>query len=334
MITIYDIAEKCKVSPSTVSKALNGKNDVSENTKEEIVRIAHEMGYVSNQIAKNLITKRTYNIGVLLKDEMFEGYKLGFTHVFFAEILNGFKWNLENRGYDISFISNKNAVYGYNYLQNCRAKRFDGIFILCADFCEAEVQELMDYSNPVVAFDHFDARVSTITSDNEEIYYQMAKHVVSAGYKTLVFCNGGDTDCSVLRRKGVERAAAECGIKDLFFRDVQYYSDEEGYAFTKSFLKEKFERPCIFYPDDYSALGGIKAAQESGVRFPDECGLVGCDGTRILQKFSPRLTTVRQNSYEIGREAALTLIDRVNGAEKGDSPIVIPAELVFGDTCL
>lgn len=74
MITIYDIAKKSGFAPSTVSKALNNKNDVSDSAKRAILKIAHDMGYVSNQIAKNLITNRTYNIGVLLKDEMFEGY--------------------------------------------------------------------------------------------------------------------------------------------------------------------------------------------------------------------------------------------------------------------
>lgn len=334
MITIYDIAKKSGFAPSTVSKALNNKNDVSDSAKRAILKIAHDMGYVSNQIAKNLITNRTYNIGVLLKDEMFEGYKLGFTHVFFAEILNSFKWNLENNGYDISFISNKNSVFGCNYLQNCRAKRLDGLFILCADFAAEDVQELMDFSNPVVVFDHFDERASTIASNNEYIYFEMARHVLKAGYKTIVFCVGGDTDCSKQRKRGVERAAEKFGAKEVIIRDLQYYSYDDSYSFTKSIISENFERPCVFYPDDYSALGGVIAVLESSLRCPEDFGIVGCDGSRVLQKFTPRLTTVRQDSYEIGKAAALTLIERINDPKTKKGITVIPAELLIGETCL
>ena len=101
MVSIKDIAQYCGVSVATVSKALNGQQDVGEATRERVLAAAREMGYTANVMARALKTNRTYNIGILFTDLR----KSGFMHEYFASALNSFREEAESSGYDITFIS-------------------------------------------------------------------------------------------------------------------------------------------------------------------------------------------------------------------------------------
>lgn len=333
MITIYDIAKECGLSPSTVSKALNDRFDVSFKVKNKVIKTAREMGYVSNQVAKNLITKRTHNIGVLMWSELCDGYELGFTHVFFAEILNVFRRTMEENGYDISFLSNKNAAFGCSYWNYYQSKRLDGLFVICGSIVPEDLKNFIDSHCPIVAFEHSNERITTINIDNEKIYYETGKYLVSAGYKTLIYCIGGKNLSAQERKKGLERVASEHPEISLLFRSIKYYSYYESLETTKEILSCGYEKPCILYPDDYSAMGGVRAAWECGMNCPQQVGIVGCDGTRILQKFFPRLSTIRQDSEEIGKVAAESLISQID-SKRTPRKIILTAQFMKGETCL
>ena len=101
MVSMKDIAQKCGVSVATVSKSLNGHQDISEATRNRVFVAAKEMGYTANSAARALKTNRTYNIGVLFIDLQ----NHGFMHEYFAATLNSFRIELEQWGYDIAFIN-------------------------------------------------------------------------------------------------------------------------------------------------------------------------------------------------------------------------------------
>ena len=101
MVSLKDISVRCGVSVATVSKALNGHKDVSEATRERLMKAAKEMGYFPNSQARALKTNRTYNLGVMYLDEAGSGL----THEFFAKVLDSFKTTAEAAGYDITFIN-------------------------------------------------------------------------------------------------------------------------------------------------------------------------------------------------------------------------------------
>ena len=101
MVSLKDISARCGVSVATVSKALNDHKDVSAATKQKLLQVAKEMGYFPNSQARALKTNRTYNLGVMFLDAA----ESGLTHEFFAKILNSFKTEAENSGYDITFIN-------------------------------------------------------------------------------------------------------------------------------------------------------------------------------------------------------------------------------------
>ena len=124
MTSMKDISALCGVSIATVSKALNDQSDIGEETKARIRQVAKELGYFPNSSARALKTKRTYNLGVLFVDEA----QSGLTHDYFSYVLNSFKQVVEERGYDITFISaGKDEENRMSYLERCRYRGFDGV---------------------------------------------------------------------------------------------------------------------------------------------------------------------------------------------------------------
>ena len=114
MVSLKDVAKRCGVSTATVSKALNGHSDIGEKTRIRIKEAAQEMGYFPNAAARALKTNRSYNLGVLFKEEAGRGL----THEYFSGILNGFKEKAEELGYDITFINNEHVNHKMSYLEH------------------------------------------------------------------------------------------------------------------------------------------------------------------------------------------------------------------------
>ncbi|HKL99008.1 MAG TPA: LacI family DNA-binding transcriptional regulator, partial [Mobilitalea sp.] len=125
MVSIKDISFKCGVSVATVSKALNNHSDIAETTKQNIRKMAKEMGYFPNSSARALKTNRTYNLGVLFVDEA----QSGLTHEYFANVLDSFKVEAEKNGYDITFINKNMRQKSMSYYEHSKYRGVDGVVI-------------------------------------------------------------------------------------------------------------------------------------------------------------------------------------------------------------
>ena len=130
MVSMKDIAKQCNVSVASVSKALNGYSDISEETRQLILKTASEMGYLPNSSARALKTRRSYNLGVLFVDEAMSGL----THDYFNHVLESFKRTAESRGYDITFTSGNLSGQHLSYYEHCRYRGVDGVVIAWYQF--------------------------------------------------------------------------------------------------------------------------------------------------------------------------------------------------------
>ena len=144
MISLKTIAEECGVSVATVSKALNDQKDISDVTKRRIREIAEKLGYFPNAAARSLKTKQSYNIGVLFEEEVGSGL----THEYFSGVLNSFKVQAEKLGYDITFINTSLENRKMSYYEHCMYRNFAGVAIVCANFDDSEVIDLMNSKLP------------------------------------------------------------------------------------------------------------------------------------------------------------------------------------------
>ena len=309
MVSIKDIAQFCGVSVATVSKALNGHQDIGETTRERVLAAAREMGYTANFMARALKTNRTYNIGILFTDLQ----KSGFMHEYFASALNSFREEAESSGYDITFISCDVGRTSTSYLQHARYRRVEGMAVFCADFLDPLVRELVYSDIPVITLDHAYEGHMAVLSDNSHGIGELVRYVYGKGHRRIAYIHGNPTAVTEQRLKGFYSTCEELGLEipDNYVGSCEYHEPMSCFEATKKILALPQRPSCIFFPDDYAYLGGISAINEAGLRIPEDISAVGYDGIHLARVVTPRLTTWRQNTEELGRTAAARLIETI-----------------------
>lgn len=331
MVSMRNIAERCGVSVATVSKALNGQTDISQETRQRICDMARELGYMTNSAARALKTNRTYNLGVLFVDEQ----QSGLAHEYFSAVLESFKVASEEQGYDITFINHNVGGKTTSYLQHCLYRGVDGVVIACVDFHDQQVVELVDSGLPVVTIDHVFNNRMAVLSDNVTGIDQLVRHVYSKGHRRIAFIHGEATAVTENRLTSFYRVCDELGLKidEACIRPSNYHDSESCRAITRELL-ELPERPtCILFPDDISYLGGLNAILDAGLRIPQDISVTGYDGIKLSQVLTPRLTTYHQDTETLGREAARLLI-RLIEKPKTTLPqqVLVPGWLMEGQS--
>lgn len=329
MVSMKDIAAACGVSVATVSKALNNHSDIGEETKQHIKEVARDMGYSPNSLARALKTNRTYNIGVLFVDEA----QSGLTHDYFSQVLDSFKRTVEEKGYDITFI-NKGRNH-MTYLEHCRYRNFDGVMIACVDFFDPQVVELVRSNLPLVTIDHmFNNRIS-VMSDNVGGMQQLLEHVYAKGHRKIAYIHGADSAVTRERLASFYHTAEKLGfeVPDEYIKEAPYRDSWGTGERTKELLALKNPPTCILYPDDFACLGGLNAIAELGLRVPEDISVVGYDGIRISRHLSPKLTTLKQDTRNIGGKAGEKLISLIEHPKSTIiEQIVIKGEVYEGGT--
>ena len=330
-VTIKDVAAKCGLSISTVSKAFNNYADISGETRELVHRAAKEIGYYPNAIARTLKTNRSNNLGVLFQEER----GTGLTHFFFASVLDAFKTESEKHGYDITFINHNIGWNGMTYLEHCRYRNVDGVVVVCANFYAPEVVALISSTIPVVTIDHTFANRSSVLSENVEGMKTLVEYAVSQGHTRIAYVHGERASVTENRITGYYRGLAAHGIaaNPEYLVESVYDSPEAGAAAVKKLMALSVPPTCILMQDDHAALGGLDAAKELGLRVPEDISIAGFDESRIAALTRPRLTTIAQDTDRLGRQAALFLIDRIeNPRTAGSETAMVPTRLVEGES--
>lgn len=330
MASLKDISKICGVSVATVSKALNNHHDIGESTKEKIKRVANELGYSPNVSARALKTNRTYNIGVLFADESGSGL----THDYFSGMLDSFKRTAEKNGYDITFINScRERPNKMSYLNHCRYRGFDGVVLACIDFNDPEVLELVQSDIPVITIDYLFNNRMAVASDNINGMRELIEYVYEMGHRKIAYIHGAMSAVTRSRLSSFYRTVEELGldIPDQYIREAAYRDTVKTYEVTNELLDLADRPTCIIYPDDFASIGGINAIRERGLSIPEDISVAGYDGIRVARHLEPKLTTVGQDTEQVGSVAAEQLINLI---EKPKSTIVeqvvVPVAIVEG----
>ena len=329
MVSMKDIALRCGVSVATVSKALNGQPDISEETRRRIEEVAKEMGYMTNASARALKTNRTYHLGVLFVDER----RSGLAHEYFSTMLESFKVEAESHGYDITFINHNVGGKRGSYLQHCRYRGVDGVVVACVDFHDPQVRELVDSGIPLVTIDHVFNNRLAVVSDNVIGLEELVRYIHHNGHRKIAFLHGEATTVTRNRLTGFYRACEALGLEipEEYIRECVYHDPDRCAQATRELL-ELPERPtCIIFPDDFSYIGGMNVLSEMGLRIPEDISAAGYDGIHLAKVLN--LTTYSQNAEELGRTAAERLIALIEHPKTTlTDRIMIPGKLLKGKT--
>jgi LacI family transcriptional regulator len=311
MANIKDIAAKCGLSVSTISKALNGYTDISRETKQKVLKAAEECGYLPNSMARALKTNRTYNIGVLFADEAHSGLK----QEYFAAVLDAFKVEAEKNSYDITFISHNMdmSARSITYLEHCKYRNFDGVCIACVDFQNPEVLELINSPIPVVTIDHVFNGHTSINSANVAGMNELVRYIYSMGHRKIAYVHGKKSTVTEQRLTSFCHTMKElgCPLPPEYLVLSAYHDIASTKAAVKKLLALPNRPTCIIMPDDYAALGGIEAIEAAGLRIPEDISIAGYDGIPLSQMLRPKLTTIQQDTERMGTEAAKRLIEQI-----------------------
>ena len=311
MVTMKEVASACNVSIATVSKALKGYSDISDKTKALVEAKAAELGYFPNYAAIALKTNKTKNIGILYMDDA----HIGFTHEYFAKVLQSFKVYAESKGYDITFVNNNSSIHGRSmtYTEHCRYRNFDGVAIVCINFNEPEVLELVKSEIPVVTVDHIFNNTMAVVSDNVNGVKDLLEYVYKKGHRRIAFIHGSDSSVTSDRIRSFYNTAATLGIEvsDNSVFECAYRDTKKAGELTAMLLDSPKPPTCIFYPDDFTAIGGINLIKERGLSIPDDISVVGYDGISYAKVLDPKLTTLEQDTELLGSTAARKLIELI-----------------------
>ncbi len=332
MVTIRQIAERCSVSLATVSKALNGAADISENTRQRVCRAAEEMGYMPNSAARALKTSRSYCFGLLMADSV----AADMPHEFFVKIIVSFKKRASELGYDLTSINNHLGGRKIDYAEHARYRNCDGILVVAGSESDNEViQKLVDAGIPVSCIDYGVDGCGIICSDNKKDMSELVDYVISCGHKRIAMVSGHDTKVTRIR---IEAFLATCeahgiDIPEEYLIPALYHSPALAEQATRQLLSLPEPPTCILYPDDISCIGGMNELERMGLSIPGDISVAAYDGLDFCQIFHPKLTTIRQSAETMGCCAAEELVRAIEDGKKyAGRRIWIPGELLRGDT--
>ncbi len=331
MVTITDIAKACGYSRATVSKALNGAPDVKKETIERIQECARQLGYHPNAAARALKMGRSYNLGVIFSDST----GVGLTHEYFSRIFESIKAEAERLGYDITFISQNLGTMSMDYLEHTRYRSCDGVVIASADFHDPAIIRLGESKIPTVTLDYtFDSRTA-ILSDNVEGMETLVRYVYGKGHRRIAFIHGEMTSVTQKRLASFKRTCMELGIQipPEYIREGIFHDPKSSGLETRALLELPEPPTCIFYPDDFSYIGGMNELEKQGIQVPEQMSTVGYDGIHLSEVLRPKLTTYRQNAEQMGSEAARLLIEEIEQPDTWlPQHITVEGQLLEGGT--
>lgn len=331
MVTLKDIARECQVSFSTVSKALKGSPEISIETTEFIQKKAHEMGYHPNIAARSLRTNRTYDIGVIFEDKT----GAGFQHQYFATIISGIQKVAFSKGYEMTFVGG-DSTKNYDYYSHALARNYDGLAILSCDYGSSGIKDLVKSDIPTVTLDYFyDLDHSAVMSDYTAGINELLEYVISMGHKKIAMIHGEKTWVTEQRVEAFKKICREHGIAtpSEYFAEGLYHDPVTSSAATEVFLSLPEPPTCIFYPDDYAALGGIRELNSHGLKPGHDISIVGYDGIALTSMMILPLTTYEQNGEVIGRTMAEALLAKIEAPDSFEpKKEMISGRLIKGGT--
>lgn len=326
MPNIYDVAKKSGYSITTVSKALNNYPDISEKARKKVLEVCKEIGYMPNSSARTLSTKKSWTIGVVFAEKL----GLGITHPFFSHVIESFKQVIEAQGYDLLFISRELGHSIYSYMEHCKHRNVDGVIVVHTDFCEPEVQEVLNSEMPTVVIDNIETSAIKVTSDNQKGAQLAIEHLVKLGHAKIAHISGNDESyASIMREQCYLQEMKKHGldVPEGYIQSGGYFSLEGGREAMQRLLELPDSPTAVFVSGDYMAIGAMQVAREAGLRIPEDISIIGFDDVEVAKLVSPGLTTVRQDTEEIGKVAAQRLIQRING-ESANVHESIPVTLI------
>ena len=317
-ITLKQIAETLGISITTVSKALKGYTDVNENTRKSVLELAERLQYTPNSFAVNLRTQESKTIGLVIPEVV---------HHFFSNVIRGIIEEAEKNGYLVIILQSSESVASEKkQIELLLQKRVDGIIISLSNESnnESYFSQIIEREIPLVQFDKISKLIpsSKVIINDQKAAYSAVSHLIKKGCKKIAHIRGPVNPQNAIDRfLGYKKALEDHQIpfdSTLVYTctDVTF---EEGKRFAEQILATHPDVDGIFAITDLVAVGVLAYCNDNGISVPKDVKLIGFSNWFMSQVVSPKLSTVDQPSFEMGKQSFHLLLDEINAKKDGIS---------------
>jgi len=329
-VTIRDVAREAGVSVATVSRYINQNAPVSAEVAERLQVILKEMRYVPHAAARNLASRKTRVIGLLLNN---------LHNDFFVPLLNGVEAVVRKKGYNL-IIATYHASSRDHMQPPIGPHNTDGLLVFSDGLVDDDLTALHASGFPMVLVHRTpppNVPIPSVTVENIEITRQLVDHLINVhGKRRIIFLRGPlDQEDSIRREAGYKSALQANGIpvdENLILNGD--FERNISYTVMNEFLgqEKQVAFDAVFTGDDDAAIGVLKSLHEHRIRIPDDVSVIGFDDLGFASFLNPPLTTVRAPTETVGRIATERLFGLLED-HPSDEVILLPTEIIFRHSC-
>ena len=320
--TIRDVARQAGVSHQTVSRVINGSEEVLPDTRAAVEAAIEQLGYRPSAIARSMARGSTHTLAIISPN---------LTDYTFASVIEGAEVEARQHNYFVLSSSASDPLAFQGLVDELVGhRRVDGLIVI-NPYADDRYQ-FVPKDFPVVfvgAWSH-DEAVCSISLDDEKVAYEATQHLISLGHKRIGLITGPmEEDCSQDRRDGFRRALAEAGMpidESLVFEGD--WSASSGRDALLDFVEKNNVPTAIFAQNDRMAMGVMRAARDVNLDVPTQLSVIGVDDMPLSSYFDPPLTTMRQDMPLIGQEAIRKLMEIIRNKTVEQTVLKLPAQLV------
>ncbi|MEC7265584.1 MAG: LacI family DNA-binding transcriptional regulator [Bacteroidota bacterium] len=316
-VTLKDMATELKLSPSTVSRALNDHPAIGDKTKKAVKELANELDYQPNPMALGLLQKKSNTIGVIVPE---------ITSHFFSAIITGIQDVIGPSEYNIMIcLSNESYEEEVTLVKKLSKMRVDGILVSPSSETKDfnHFRRLQNNDVPVVVFDRDcpGLEADKVLVDDYSGAYQAVEYLIRSGCSKIAHL-GGPLNLSTTKHRlqGYLDAMEKNGVptREEYILHVDGFSHKDGLKPAKKLLALENTPDAIFAVNDSIATSAIHMAKKMGLRIPEDISIVGFDDEPHSSYFSPSLSTVWQPVYSLGMLSARILLQRIKDRGSND----------------
>jgi LacI family transcriptional regulator len=323
MPTVLDVARRAGVSPMTVSRVVNGSGPVSPRLRARVEKALKETGYVPNTVARNLRTKRTDTLGLVMPD---------ITNPFFTHVVRGMEVAAREAGLHLLLTNtDQRPDEEARVVSMLLQRQVDGLLAIPAGSCSGTARMCHDAGVPLVIVDRRPeiTGVDVVRADAEGGAYQLGQLLAGLGHRHAAVLTGPEyVPTAVDRSAGFAKAFTEAGLPSPIVRHGDF-SLQAGYEMCKDVMAVDPRPTAIFAANNFLAIGTQHALEELGLRIPEDVALVGLDDLPTEMVTFPFLTVAAQPAEEMGRRAVQLLLERIRHPNGTPEEIVLPTELTI-----
>lgn len=307
MTTIYDVAARAGVSAATVSRVLNQRGTVSPDLAERVRAAVRELDYRPNGVARNLRRRSTSVWGLIISD-------IG--NPFFTALVRGVEDEAHQAGYSLVLCNSDDILdKEQGYIQIALDEQMAGVIITPSSEAETDLTPLLERGIPVVSVDRRLNRhhVDTVVGDNVRGARLAIEHLLESGC-TRIACITGPTQTTTAqeRLEGYQQALSVAGLEvDPELIMVENFKEDGGYDGAQRLVRLESPPDGLFVANNLMTVGALEALVDAGIEVPRDLLMVGFDDIPWARLTRPRLTTVHQPTYEMGRDAGRLLAARL-----------------------